>query len=94
MFGLLLYLFKEKTNQAYSSDVDIGMNESYQSRAASINQMNQSGLYNQNVMNNANVSYDLYGANYQSKLATRYDHKSQSSASLYGSRVSINLLLM
>lgn len=43
-------------------------------------------------MNTTNVSYDLYGTNYQSKLATRYDHKSQSSASLYGSRVSFNLM--
>jgi hypothetical protein len=55
---------------------------------ASLNQIYSSNLSppNNNNMNTTNVSYDLYGTN-APRLTTRYDLKSQSSVSLYGSRV-------
>ena len=88
MFGFFSYLFKERTNQAYSGDHDmvyVDSGSSYHSRQPSV--VNHNAVYSPNsVLSANNVSYDMYG-NQGSKLATRYDHKSQSSASLYGSRV-------
>lgn len=84
------------SNKAYTaSDAESGIVDSI-SRAPStayISNAPNSVQYMHNLLNNSSsASYDIYGSN-TTKLTTRYDRKSLSSMSLYGSKKSLPLMV-
>jgi hypothetical protein len=84
------------SNKAFTaSDAESGIVDSISRVASSayISNAPNSVQYTNNLLNNSSsASYDLYGSN-TTKLTTRYDKKSASSVSLYGSKKSLPLMI-